>query len=166
MVRTLGAFLIVCSVLSSASAAAQSGQGSLNGYVKDEQGGILPGATVTATGPSLLAPVVGVTDNAGYYRLQNLPPGLLTVTAELSGFATFRREGILMRAGSTFTVDIELKVGTLSETVTDPSPSSWNQTSPFGANATPTGPPATGMILRMRSVFVSMTTTRLSVRCG
>ena len=118
MVRTLGAFLIVCSVLSSASAAAQSGQGSLNGYVKDEQGGILPGATVTATGPSLLAPVVGVTDNAGYYRLQNLPPGLLTVTAELSGFATFRREGILMRAGSTFTVDIELKVGTLSETVT------------------------------------------------
>src|SRR5438132_7450661 len=118
MVRTLGAFLIVCSVLSSASAAAQSGQGSLNGYVKDEQGGILPGATVTATGLSLLAPVVGVTDNAGYYRLQNLPPGLLTVTAELSGFATFRREGILMRAGSTFTVDIELKVGTLSETVT------------------------------------------------
>ena len=118
MVRTLGAFLIVGSFLSSASAAAQSGQGSLNGYVKDEQGGILPGATVTATGPSLLAPVVGVTDNAGYYRLQNLPPGLLTVTAELSGFATFRREGILMRAGSTFTVDIELKVGTLSETVT------------------------------------------------
>ena len=118
MVRTLGAFLIVCGVLSSASAAAQSGQGSLNGYVKDEQGGILPGATVTAIGPSLLAPVVGVTDNAGYYRLQNLPPGLLTVTAELSGFATFRREGILMRAGSTFTVDIELKVGTLSETVT------------------------------------------------
>jgi len=118
MVRTLGAFLIIGGVLSSASAAAQSGQGSLNGYVKDEQGGILPGATLTATGPSLLAPVVGVTDNAGYYRLQNLPPGLLTVTAELSGFATFRREGILMRAGSTFTVDIELKVGTLSETVT------------------------------------------------
>src|SRR5947208_16085146 len=89
MVRTLGAFLIVCSVLSSASAAAQSGQGSLNGYVKDEQGGILPGATVTATGPSLLAPVVGVTDNSGYYRLQNLPPGFITVTADLSGLPIF-----------------------------------------------------------------------------
>src|SRR5437867_1627370 len=42
----------------------------------------------------------------------------LTVSAELSGFATFRREGILMRAGSTFTVDIELNVGALEETVT------------------------------------------------
>jgi hypothetical protein len=117
MVRALAAFFVV-GVLAGVSAAAQSGQGSLNGYVKDEQGGILPGATVTATGPTLLTPVVAVTDGAGYYRLQNLPPGLITVTAELSGFATFRREGILMRAGSTFTIDVELKVGTLSETVT------------------------------------------------
>ena len=85
MVRTLGAFLIVGGVLSSASAAAQSGQGSLNGYVKDEQGGILPGATVTAIGPSLLAPVVGVTDNAGYYRLQNLPPGLAQSPKRMTG---------------------------------------------------------------------------------
>ena len=97
---------------------AQSGAGGLTGYVKDQQGAILPGVTVTATGPDLLVPVSAVTDTAGYYRLQNLPPGTVTITAELTGFATFRRDGILMRAGSSFTVDIELKVGALSETVT------------------------------------------------
>ncbi len=118
MTRTLIAVLVVGSLLGGSSASAQSGGGSLNGFVKDEQGGILPGVTVTATGPALLAPVIGVTDTAGYYRLQNLPPGTVTLTAELAGFAGFRREGILMRAGSTFTVDIDLKVGALSETVT------------------------------------------------
>jgi hypothetical protein len=96
----------------------QTGDGSLRGYVKDEQGGVLPGVTVAATGPELIAPVVAVTDSAGYYRLNNLPPGTFTITAELTGFGTYRREGIVMRAGSTFTADIELKVGSLSETVT------------------------------------------------
>jgi carboxypeptidase family protein len=118
MHRCFGLLVIIGSILGSVSVGAQSGQGSLNGYVKDEQGGVLPGVTVTATGPALLAPVVAVTDNAGFYRLQNLPPGTLAVSAELSGFSTFRREGILMRAGTTFTVDIEMKVGALEETVT------------------------------------------------
>jgi Carboxypeptidase regulatory-like domain len=118
MQRCFSVLVVIASLLASVPAGAQSGQGSLNGYVKDQQGGVLPGVTVTATGPALLAPVVGVTNNAGFYRLQNLPTGTLTVSAELSGFATFRREGILMRAGSTFTVDIELKVGALEETVT------------------------------------------------
>jgi len=117
MRRTFLAVLLL-SLLSSLSVRAQSGAGALNGYVKDEQGGVLPGVTVTATGPELLTPIVAVTDNAGYYRLQNLPPGTLSLSAELSGFAVWRRDGILMRAGSTFTVDIDLKVGTLSETVT------------------------------------------------
>src|SRR5436309_1213529 len=110
-IRALLSWVAVVSVVSTALPAdAQTGDGSLRGYVKDEQGGVLPGVTVTATGPALLAPVVAVTDNAGFYRLQNLPPGTLTVSAELSGFATFRREGIHIRAGSTFTVDIELNV--------------------------------------------------------
>ena len=117
MQRFLGA-LVAVSLFTSVSASAQSGQGSLNGYVKDEQGGVLPGVTVTAAGPEILAPVVAVTDSAGFYRLQNIPPGTLTISAELPGFSSFKREGILMRAGSTFTVDIEMKVGALEETVT------------------------------------------------
>ena len=117
MVRTV---LVVCaiSLLTATALRAQTGDGSLRGYVKDEQGGVLPGVTVTATGAALLTPVLAVTDAEGYYRLNNLPPGALVVTAELAGFATFKREGILMRAGSTFSVDVELKVGSLSETVT------------------------------------------------
>jgi hypothetical protein len=61
--------------------------------------------------------VVAVTDSAGYYRLLNLPPGAYSITAELAGFAISRRDGILMRAGSTFTVDIVLKLGAITETI-------------------------------------------------
>src|SRR5438876_6985291 len=118
MLRLLSAALAASLAFAALPASAQTGDGSLRGYVKDEQGGVLPGVTVTAKSPDLLAPVTAVSDAAGYYRLNNLPPGTFAVTAELSGFATTRREGIVMRAGLTFTVDIEMKVGTLSETVT------------------------------------------------
>jgi hypothetical protein len=118
MLRLLSAALAASLAFAAFPASAQTGDGSLRGYVKDEQGGVLPGVTVTAKSPDLLAPVIAVSDTAGYYRLNNMPPGTFTVTAELSGFATTRREGIVMRAGLTFTVDIEMKVGTLSETVT------------------------------------------------
>src|SRR5262249_25281645 len=93
---------LVLSVLISPSVSAQTGDGSLRGYVTDQQGGVLPGVTVTASSPALLAPVVAVTDTAGYYRANNLPPGTYTLAAELAGFAIYKREGILMRAGSTF----------------------------------------------------------------
>ncbi len=118
MIRFVLAPLVALSVLISVPAAAQTGDGSVRGYVKDEQGGVLPGATVTGTSSALVAPVVAVTDSDGYYRLNNLPPGTFAIQAELSGFATYRREGIVMRAGLTFSVDIEMKVGTLAETIT------------------------------------------------
>src|SRR6266446_8296814 len=105
MPRLLTVFLAAFLSLSVIPASAQTGDGSLRGYVKDQQGGVLPGVTVTAKSPDLLAPVVAVTDTAGYYRLNNLPPGAYTISAELTGFAGYTREGILMRAGSTFSVD-------------------------------------------------------------
>ena len=97
---------------------AQTGQGSLRGYVKDAQGGALPGVTVTATSPELLRPVTAVTNEEGYYRLLNLPPGTYVITAELTGFSTFKREGILLRAGANFQVDVEMSLGALQETIT------------------------------------------------
>src|SRR5436309_9293285 len=87
---------------------AQTGDGSLRGYVKDQQGGILPGVTVTARSEALLSPVVAITDATGYYRLNNLPPGTYIIAAELPGFTTHKREGVVMRAGLTFAIDIEL----------------------------------------------------------
>ncbi|MFB3852706.1 MAG: TonB-dependent receptor domain-containing protein [Vicinamibacterales bacterium] len=110
--------VLSCLLASGAGAFAQTGEGSLVGYVKDEQGGVLPGVTVTATAAELIRPISTVTDSSGYYRLLNLPPGTYTVTAELAGFATMKREGVVMRAGSTFSVDIVMRIGTLTETVT------------------------------------------------
>lgn len=100
------------------AAAAQTGQGGLRGYVKDEQGGALPGVTVTATSPALIQPTSAVSDAEGSYRLVNLPPGTYTIAAELAGFATSRRQDVLLRAGVTFQVDVTMKIGTLSETIT------------------------------------------------
>ena len=97
---------------------AQTGDGNLRGYVKDESGAVLPGVSVTATSPELLAPVATVTDGAGLYRLNNLPPGTYVITAELPGFAIVRREGILVRAGATFTIDIDMALSTVQETIT------------------------------------------------
>jgi hypothetical protein len=118
MSRRLLCVALAWLVVSGAAAFGQTGGGSLVGYVKDQQGGVLPGVTVTATGAELLRPVTTVTDPAGYYRLLNLPPGTYTITAELSGFAIYKRDGIVMRAGSTFNVDIAMRMGALTETVT------------------------------------------------
>jgi hypothetical protein len=104
--------------LSAVPAMAQTGAGGLRGFIRDESGGVLPGVTVTATSPELIQPTVVVSDETGLYRLLNLPPGTYTIAAELAGFATTRREGILVRAGQTFTLDIPLGLSTLAETIT------------------------------------------------
>lgn len=97
---------------------AQVGNGSLRGYIRDQQGAVLPGVTVTATSPDILGPTTGISGSDGYYRLVNLAPGIYTVTAELAGFQTYKREGIMLRAGATFAVDVTMTIGTLAETIT------------------------------------------------
>ena len=99
-------------------AVAQSGLGGLRGVIVDAQGGALPGVTVTATAPEMLGPQSAVSNERGEYRLINLAPGTFTITAELTGFATFRREGILIRTGSTFQVDVTMQLSSLQETIT------------------------------------------------
>jgi hypothetical protein len=118
MSRNLGGVVLVLVLALSEPLSAQTGDGSLRGYVRDEQGNVLPGVTITATSPALLNPSVAVTDATGYYRLISLPPGTYALSAELTGFAVFKREGILLRAGSTFQVDVVMQVGTLEETIT------------------------------------------------
>src|SRR5262245_1784221 len=115
MQRAFVTSLVALSVLVPHLASGQTVDGSVRGDVKADQGGGLPGVTVTGTSPALQAPVAGVTDSTGYYRLNNLPPGTFTVTAELTGFSTTRREGIVIRAGLTFAVDLEMKVGRSEE---------------------------------------------------
>jgi hypothetical protein len=94
-------------------------QSSITGVVHDSSGGVLPGVTVEAGSPALIEQVRSVvTDAQGLYRIVDLRPGPYTVTFTLPGFTTVRRTGIELRAEFTATVDIELQVGTVSETIT------------------------------------------------
>jgi hypothetical protein len=111
-----GAFLLALCV--GAPATAQTGDGSLRGTVTDEQGAALPGVTITASSPALLSARTDVTDATGTYRIASLPPGTYVITAELPGFATFRRENIQLRAGANFLVDVSMALGELKETIT------------------------------------------------
>jgi hypothetical protein len=112
--------LILASValLMSVPLAAQDFRGRINGTVTDNTGAVLPGVTVTASSPALIQPQVQVTGVDGVYRFIALPPGLYTIDFELSGFQTVRREGVRVVINTTLSVDQQLQVATLQETVT------------------------------------------------
>jgi hypothetical protein len=118
--RFLLAAAAFCGVLVTAEVSrAQAIEASIFGRVTDESGAVLPGVTVTATSPALQVPsVTTVTDEKGEYRLTPLPIGTYAVTYELSGFQSFRREGLALGVGFAAKVDASLKVGSLEETVT------------------------------------------------
>jgi hypothetical protein len=94
-------------------------QASITGVVRDTSGGVLPGVTVEATSPALIERVrTGVTDGTGRYRIEDLRPGAYVVTFTLPGFAVVRREGIQLTGTFVATVNADLRVGTVEETVT------------------------------------------------
>ena len=93
----VGVFLVM--MCTAVDAIAQT-EGSIRGYVRDEQGGALPGVTMTVTSADVAKPRVAVSDQEGYYRLLNVPPGDYTVTAELAGFSKIVRPNVVVRAGS------------------------------------------------------------------
>src|SRR5687768_11881101 len=102
-----------------ALAAAQASQTAvLTGTVTDPSGAPVPGVTVTAMSPALIAGSQStVTETNGTYRFPALAPGLYTVTAELQGFSTARRENVRLLLGQTITVDHTLAVGARTENV-------------------------------------------------
>jgi len=112
-------FLAVLAALP-APAVAQTGQnfGELVGRVLDDQGGVLPGVTVTLTGPALMGAPTATTNERGMYRFPAVPSGTYTLTFDLSGFAKLVRTEIEVPIRQTITVDTQLKVATLQETVT------------------------------------------------
>ncbi|MBM3779508.1 MAG: TonB-dependent receptor [Acidimicrobiia bacterium] len=93
-------------------------QSAITGTVSDATGSVLPGVTVEAASPALIEGArVGVTDGQGRYRVVDLRPGTYTVTFTLPGFTTVRREGIDLASNFTATVDAQLTVGAVEETV-------------------------------------------------
>jgi Carboxypeptidase regulatory-like domain len=94
-------------------------QAVIAGVVKDASGAVLPGVTVEASSPALIEKVrTAVTDSTGQYRVENLRPGTYAVTFSLTGFSTYKREGIELTGSFTATIDAEMRVGALQETVT------------------------------------------------
>ncbi len=95
------------------------GQSSITGLVKDTSGAVLPGVTVEASSPALIEKSRTITTDAnGAYRLVDLRPGVYVVTFTLAGFNTVKREALELPASFTATVNAEMKVGALEETIT------------------------------------------------
>ena len=94
-------------------------QASITGTVKDTSGAVLPGVTVEASSPVLIEKVrTVVTDGSGQYRIVDLRPGTYSVTFTLPGFNTFKRDGVELSGALTATINADMKVGSLEETVT------------------------------------------------
>lgn len=108
--------LVICCWLPVATAWAQA-TAQITGTIRDEQGGVLPGAEVTATQVATGAVRSVVADTDGVYRLTNLPIGPYRLAVNLSGFRSYAQDGIVLQVNSSPTINATMTLGNLSETV-------------------------------------------------
>ena len=102
-----------------AATAQQASASGIAGIVRDTSGAVLPGVTVEASSPALIEKTrTTITDNDGRYNIVDLRPGTYAVTFTLSGFNALKREGIELTSGFTATLNIDMQVGALTETIT------------------------------------------------
>lgn len=114
ILRMLMVLLVLIALLPSLAHA----QSAIGGTVKDTTGAVMPGVTVEASSPALIEKVrSAITDSAGVYHIENLFPGTYEVTFTLPGFTTVKREALELPSNFTATVNAELRVGGLEETV-------------------------------------------------
>jgi hypothetical protein len=115
ILRLLLVFVVLLLIVPTSSFA----QASITGVVRDASGAVLPGVTVEAASPALIERVrTSISDGTGQYRIENLRPGTYTVTFTLPGFATVQREGIQLTGDFVASVNADLRVGTVEETIT------------------------------------------------
>ena len=115
LIRVLLPALVLALIASSGFAQATTGR--ISGTVTDTQGGVLPGASVTATEVRTSYSRTAVTDAEGAYVIVNLPLGTYSVSAELSGFNKELKSGYVLVADGRLTADFSLGIGSVSETV-------------------------------------------------
>src|SRR5215471_6128700 len=100
-------------------AAAQGVLASITGVVRDTSGAVLPGVTVEVSSPVLIEKTrAAISDSSGQYRIIDLRPGIYDASFTLPGFNTLKRSGIELTGTFTATVNVELRLGSLEETVT------------------------------------------------
>ena len=107
-----------CVLLTALPAAAQFDRGQISGTVKDSQGGVVPGVTVTATNLDTQLTRTTVTDSSGYFTVPNLPGGKYDVSAELQGFKKALRQNVTLDAAGAQTLNFALETGAITEAVT------------------------------------------------
>jgi hypothetical protein len=119
MVRALRGVLLVAGILAlTAGTAHAQAIGSIFGKVTDQSGGVLPGVTVTVSGPSLQQPLTQTTAASGAYQFPSVPIGTFTVSFELSGFKKAVRQGVVIDTGFRAQIDMKLELGTITQELT------------------------------------------------
>ena len=114
---TVRIFAVLCLLFTPIVASAQTS--TISGIVKDDTGAVMPGVTIEAASPALIEKVRStVSSGSGTYSILALRPGKYTVTFSLPGFGTVVRDGIELTSDFTATINADLKVGTLEETLT------------------------------------------------
>src|SRR5258708_22725809 len=116
MKNAMKALALLLLVVIAVAAAAQSLTGVIAGTGKEQQGGALPGVTVPATGKT--GTKTATTDTGGSYRFVALDPGTYSVQTQMTGFAPKRQDNIVVNVGRDAVVDIALKIGGLTDTLT------------------------------------------------
>ena len=114
--------VLLCALIAAALpcvAAAQAVTGTISGTVTDQQGSVIPGATVTIINESTNDARVVVTDTRGDFQATNLQPGAYTARVELASFRTYERKNIVLSAAERLSIGrVALEVGGVGETVT------------------------------------------------
>ena len=113
-------FLMLAALVLSLPMSAQtasSTEGFLTGTVTDSSGAYVPGAKVTLSSEALIAPKATTTDTVGSYRFPALSAGDYTLTVQASGMGTQTRPGIHISLGFTATVNVQMAVGSVMQTV-------------------------------------------------
>ncbi len=115
--RKISVFVVASALLLSASLAlGQASTGNIYGRLTDEQGGVLPGVSVTASGPG--APQTAFSDPKGEFHFLNLSVGSYKVVAALQGFSTVERNDVIVNLGQNTDLKITMKLSSVSATVT------------------------------------------------
>jgi hypothetical protein len=118
MFRICLSLLLALGLNGPAIAAAQAINGTIEGTVIDDQGGVLPGVAVTVTNLDTGDTRTVVSNESGLYRVPLLPLGTYRIAVELSGFKKFEQSGVVLRAGQTAVINVKLTLGGVAETVT------------------------------------------------